>query len=38
MYGKIDKDGKFSLAAGLKKITYQDGKTIIEHYTEEELK
>ena len=37
MHGKFDKDGKFIGAPGVKKVTHEGNKTIIERYSEEEL-
>ena len=37
MYGKIDENGKFQAAPAVKKVTHEGGKTVIEHYTNEEL-
>ena len=36
MYGKFE-NGKFVAAPGVKKVTHEGDKTIIEHYTAEEL-
>ena len=37
MYGKFNEDGKFVAAPGVKKVTHEGNKTIIERYSEEEL-
>ena len=37
MYGKFE-NGKFVAAPGVKKVTHEGNKTIIERYTAEELK
>ena len=37
MYGKFNEDGKFVAAPGVKKVTHEGNKTIIERYSKEEL-
>lgn len=37
MHGKFTEDGKFKMAPGVKKVTHEENKTIIEHYSKEEL-
>lgn len=37
MYGKFNENGKFVAAPGVKKVTHEENKTIIERYSKKEL-